>query len=247
MLVYLLQSKYSAIMLLAVALVAFVLAESLSYANQHLDGGQGRSRSNADELLDWHHEFIDRLQATMRGRRGFVGGKDVANGDPRSRMNDETIDSDYDSYRVNEFDLLYAEDAIRRSSHHSEGHHKQSRRFESENELTVYIFNRTEEFSILSKFYTSTGGPNWNVNAGWLSDANFSEWFGLSTNDAGSVIEIFSFENNQFGMCPAFQSEAFNVWIALASNIVSLSCLLVLCKQYFCTPIYVLQAPFRPK
>ena len=51
--------------------------------------------------------------------------------------------------------------------------------------------------------YRSTGGPNWSKNRNWLSDAPMGEWYGVTTNKSGYVIEIDLSENELRGGIPS--------------------------------------------
>ena len=42
----------------------------------------------------------------------------------------------------------------------------------------------------LVALYNATDGPNWTNNTNWLTDAPLGEWYGVSTNSAGRVVEL---------------------------------------------------------
>ena len=42
----------------------------------------------------------------------------------------------------------------------------------------------------LVALYEATGGPNWNNNENWLSPGKIGEWYGVTTNANGRVIEL---------------------------------------------------------
>ncbi len=50
--------------------------------------------------------------------------------------------------------------------------------------------------------YNSTNGPNWRYSANWLSDAPVSEWYGVTTDNNGRVIELRLNENQLSGEIP---------------------------------------------
>ena len=55
----------------------------------------------------------------------------------------------------------------------------------------------------LVALYNATDGENWSSNFDWLSDAPLGEWQGVSTNDDGRVIELYSVYNGLSGELPA--------------------------------------------
>ena len=55
---------------------------------------------------------------------------------------------------------------------------------------------------ILVSFYEATGGDNWFSNDGWLTDAPLDEWYGVSTDDDGNVIELILWQNFLSGRIP---------------------------------------------
>ena len=54
----------------------------------------------------------------------------------------------------------------------------------------------------LIAFYNATGGPNWERNDNWLSAAPIGDWYGVTTDDDGRVIEIEFFRNDLYGEIP---------------------------------------------
>ena len=56
---------------------------------------------------------------------------------------------------------------------------------------------------ILEIFYHATGGAHWANNANWLTDAPLEEWYGITADRAGLVIEIHLFENRLAGPIPS--------------------------------------------
>ena len=67
----------------------------------------------------------------------------------------------------------------------------------------------------LVALYEATGGPNWNNNENWLSPAKIGEWYGVTTDANGRVIELNLGGNNLIGELP---SELGNL-----TNLVTLS------------------------
>ena len=56
---------------------------------------------------------------------------------------------------------------------------------------------------ILVIFYEATGGPNWTNNENWLSSKPIGEWYGVTTDENGRVIELArTFANNMTGEIP---------------------------------------------
>ncbi len=59
-----------------------------------------------------------------------------------------------------------------------------------------------KERQALVDLYNSTGGDNWTDNTNWLSDKPVGEWYGVSTNKQGYVIELNIVSNNLIGSLP---------------------------------------------
>lgn len=55
---------------------------------------------------------------------------------------------------------------------------------------------------ILVEFYTTTGGPDWANSSNWLSDAPLGEWYGVTDDEDGQVIELRLRRNNLRGPIP---------------------------------------------
>ncbi|RLD83568.1 MAG: hypothetical protein DRJ10_03225, partial [Bacteroidetes bacterium] len=53
----------------------------------------------------------------------------------------------------------------------------------------------------LVAIYNSTGGDNWTNNTGWLTDS-VANWFGITLNESGRVLEIIIYSNNLKGTIP---------------------------------------------
>ncbi len=79
-------------------------------------------------------------------------------------------------------------------------------------EATTYANEVTDDFTLtianpditaLRALYHATNGANWTNNDNWLTDAPLSEWYGVTTNDEGSVTVIYLIGNNLVGTIPA--------------------------------------------
>lgn len=46
------------------------------------------------------------------------------------------------------------------------------------------------DFKTLENIYYSWGGPNWSIKTNWLSSKPLSEWYGVSTDEAGEVTAL---------------------------------------------------------
>ena len=56
---------------------------------------------------------------------------------------------------------------------------------------------------ILTALYEATNGDEWRNNEGWLSEGPLDQWFGVFTDDLGSVTDILLAENNLAGTIPS--------------------------------------------
>ncbi len=59
------------------------------------------------------------------------------------------------------------------------------------------------DWNAMVAFYFGTDGTNWTTNTNWLSTTPMSEWFGVTTNDAGRVIGLSLESNNINGTVPS--------------------------------------------
>lgn len=59
------------------------------------------------------------------------------------------------------------------------------------------------ERDALVALYESTGGTNWIRQDGWLSEAELGDWYGIGTDDQGSVTRIVLNGNNLVGSLPS--------------------------------------------
>ena len=55
---------------------------------------------------------------------------------------------------------------------------------------------------ILEALYNETGGPDWTNNDNWLTEAPLGEWYGVETNDQGSVTSLDLMQNGLSGQIP---------------------------------------------
>ena len=55
------------------------------------------------------------------------------------------------------------------------------------------------ERQALIAFYKATGGDSWHIKGGWCTDAPLGEWYGVVTNDQGSVVGLRLDLNNLKG------------------------------------------------
>lgn len=68
-------------------------------------------------------------------------------------------------------------------------------------EATVEVALPLTDREILEILYEATGGDHWTDNANWLTDADLSEWHGV-TADRGKVSSLRLWENNLVGTIP---------------------------------------------
>ena len=54
----------------------------------------------------------------------------------------------------------------------------------------------------LRTLYEATDGPNWTNNSNWLTDAPLGDWHGVTTDDAGRVVQLSLEVNNLHGSIP---------------------------------------------
>ena len=67
----------------------------------------------------------------------------------------------------------------------------------------TYIPVGTSVRDALVALYRAADGDNWNRNDSWLSDAPLGEWYGVTTDDTGRVIDLDLSENQLSGVIPA--------------------------------------------
>ena len=66
-----------------------------------------------------------------------------------------------------------------------------------------YVPEGTSVRAALVALYEATDGDNWTNNRNWLTDAPIGEWFGVSADDSGRVIELILSQNQLNGEIPA--------------------------------------------
>ncbi len=75
------------------------------------------------------------------------------------------------------------------------------------------------EREALVAFYESTGGDSWKNKTNWCSDLPISEWYGVSTDENGSVRGLFLHSNNLSGNIPDIFESLPNIrTLQLANN-----------------------------
>ena len=67
----------------------------------------------------------------------------------------------------------------------------------------TYIPEGTSVRDALVTLYRAADGANWNRNDNWLSDAPLGDWYGVTTDDTGRVIDLDLSENQLDGVIPA--------------------------------------------
>ena len=67
----------------------------------------------------------------------------------------------------------------------------------------TYIPEGTSVRDALVALYHAADGANWNRNDNWLGDAPLGEWYGVTTDDTGRVIDLDLSENQLSGVIPA--------------------------------------------
>ena len=56
---------------------------------------------------------------------------------------------------------------------------------------------------VLVRLYNATGGPGWSNSSNWLSDAPLGEWYGVTADEDGRVLELRLRVNNLRGSLPS--------------------------------------------
>ena len=60
-----------------------------------------------------------------------------------------------------------------------------------------------DDRGVLVALYNATGGASWMNNTNWLSSAPLGQWYGVTTDESGRVIELVLGENQLSGPIPA--------------------------------------------
>ena len=71
----------------------------------------------------------------------------------------------------------------------------------------VEIEFKLSDRQVLDSIYRMTEGEGWTDTTNWLSDEPLSEWFGVETNDAGTVVSLSLGDNNLTGEIPRLLME----------------------------------------
>ena len=80
-------------------------------------------------------------------------------------------------------------------------------------------FTIISDREVLTKFYHTTDGPNWQNSENWLSDAPLESWYGVRTDQNGRVVELNLNRNNLTGsIIPEFGNLTRLGWLNLLSN-----------------------------
>ena len=73
--------------------------------------------------------------------------------------------------------------------------------------------------AVLVTLYEATDGANWNDNTNWLSAAPLGEWYGVTTDDDGRVVELILSQNQLSGEMPAVLGRLTDLeWLSLWGN-----------------------------
>ena len=75
---------------------------------------------------------------------------------------------------------------------------------------TVSEEQRALEREALVAIYNALNGPNWSRNDNWLSDLPVDEWYGVETNESGSVVGL-SFMSNDDNIKGNIPDEIYNL------------------------------------
>ena len=67
------------------------------------------------------------------------------------------------------------------------------------------------EREALTALYNATDGANWENSSGWLTNAPLDQWYGVTTDDNGRVIEVDLLSNGLTGSVPAEVGNLYNL------------------------------------
>ena len=102
------------------------------------------------------------------------------------------------------------------------GSHQVFQSFQSVHPLRygqTYVPEGTSVRAALVTLYEATDGANWNKNTNWLSDAPLGEWYGVTTDDDGRVVELILSQNQLSGEMPAVLGRLTDLeWLSLWGN-----------------------------
>ncbi len=68
---------------------------------------------------------------------------------------------------------------------------------------------------VLELLYASTSGPDWTDNEHWLSDRPLADWYGVSVDESGSVVEIDLHSNDLSGRIPPAVGQLANLRVLI--------------------------------
>ena len=69
-------------------------------------------------------------------------------------------------------------------------------------EITVQARTPSPDRDVLIALYNALDGENWTNNTNWLSDKPLGNWYGVSVDSVGRVVNLELFENNLKGTIP---------------------------------------------
>ena len=102
------------------------------------------------------------------------------------------------------------------------GSHQVFQSFQSVQSLRygqAYAPEGTSVRAVLVALYHATDGADWNRNDHWLSDAPLGEWYGVTTDDDGRVVELILSQNQLSGEMPAVLGRLTDLeWLSLWGN-----------------------------
>ncbi len=102
------------------------------------------------------------------------------------------------------------------------GSHQAFQSFQSVQSLRygqTYAPEGTSVRAVLVALYHATDGADWNRNDHWLSDAPLGEWYGVTTDDDGRVVELILSQNQLSGEMPAVLGRLTDLeWLSLWGN-----------------------------
>ena len=102
------------------------------------------------------------------------------------------------------------------------GSHQAFQSFQSVQPLRygqTYVPEGASVRAALVTLYEATDGANWSKNTNWLSDAPLGEWYGVTTDDDGRVVELILSQNQLSGEMPAVLGRLTDLeWLSLWGN-----------------------------
>ncbi len=72
--------------------------------------------------------------------------------------------------------------------------------------------------AVLVALYEATGGASWESNDGWLTDAPLGDWYGVNTDDSGSVTSLDLTFNGLSGPIPPELGDLVNLTALILSD-----------------------------